>query len=113
MKNVRERKAQRPAFGHVILRKDLAVTRLPEDGIPNHVHCCAQHVEGSDKATVRLDGPASKAPEISKGNKMGGESEESDDATPIDSSTAEPENDFRDNSNESTVALVPVQMWHL
>ena len=50
MKFVRERKAQCPAFGHVILREDLAVTRLPEDGIPDHVHCCAQHVEGSDKA---------------------------------------------------------------
>ena len=82
MKIVRERKAQCPAFAHVILREDIAATRLPEDGIPDHVHCCAQHVEGSDKAPVRLSGPASRAPEISKGDEMGEESEESDDATP-------------------------------
>ena len=84
------------------------MTRLPENGIPDHVHCCAQHVEGSDKTLVRLVGPASKAPEISKGDEMGEKFEESDDATPIDASTAEPEYYFRDNSGESTVALDPV-----
>ena len=39
---------------------------------------------------------------------MGEEFEESDDATPIDASTAEPEDYFRDSLGESTVSLDPV-----
>ncbi len=105
MKIVRERKAHCPAFGNVTLRQDLAVTRLSEDGIPDHVDCCAQHVEGTDKVPVSLDGPVSMAPEVNQGNAMGKEFEESDDATPIDVSTAEPEDYFRDSLGESTVDL--------
>ena len=39
---------------------------------------------------------------------MGERSEENNGATPIDAFTAEPENYFRDNLGESTVALDPV-----
>ena len=76
MRIVRERRQQCATFAHVSVREDLAATRLPEDGVPEHVQCCMQTVEGVDRAPVRLLGPASRAPEMSREEEAGDESEE-------------------------------------
>ena len=54
-----------------MLREDEAQTRLPEDGVPPHLQCCAQAVEGSEQAPARLVGPASGAPEVSQNDEAG------------------------------------------
>eukprot|EP00969_Alexandrium_andersonii_P028173 1229217-Alexandrium_andersonii.AAC.1 len=64
MRIVRERKEQCPVFVHVELREDEARTRLPTHGVPEHILCCAQEVEGADKAPSRLAGPVTRAPDI-------------------------------------------------
>ena len=75
MKIVRERKAECATFADVTLREDEAETRLPDDGVPEHIQTCVQHVEGSDKAPVRLQGPASRAPELGTIEEAGEDSE--------------------------------------
>ena len=37
MRIVRERKQQCPAFANVVIREDEAATRLPADGVPEHI----------------------------------------------------------------------------
>jgi hypothetical protein len=66
MQIVTERQLQCPAFSNVKVRHDLASTRLPVDGIPEHITACATQVSGSERAPMRLDGPASKAPDSGK-----------------------------------------------
>ena len=109
MQIVRERKAQCPTFANVVLREDEAATRLPEDGVPEHLQCCTQHVEGSDKAPVRLLGPASRAPELSTIEQAGENSEshsDGDDGSPADDAAAQPDvTGEHDNAAENTVAL--------
>ena len=75
MRIVRERKQQCATFAHVSVREDLAATRLPEDGVPEHIQCCMQSVEGVDRAPVRLLGPASRAPEVGREEEAGEDSE--------------------------------------
>ena len=60
---IRERQQQCPAFMRAVIRDDAAETRLPSHGVPDDVFCCAQEVAGSQHAPVRLQGPASRAPE--------------------------------------------------
>ena len=62
MQIVTERQLQCPAFKDIKVRRDLAETLLPLDGIPEHITACATKVHGSEHAPMRLDGPASKAP---------------------------------------------------
>lgn len=40
MRIVRERQQQCATVARVSVREDLAATRLPEDGVPEHVQCC-------------------------------------------------------------------------
>ena len=47
MRIVRERKQQCATFAHVSVVENLAATRLPEDGVPDHIQCCMQLVEGA------------------------------------------------------------------
>ena len=66
MQIVTERQLQCPAFNNIKVRPDLATTRLPVDGIPEHITACATQVSGSEHAPMRLDGPASKPPDSGK-----------------------------------------------
>ena len=50
MRIVNERKQQCPAFAHVAVRPDLASSRLPVEGVPEHIIACAHEVEGSEKS---------------------------------------------------------------
>jgi hypothetical protein len=63
MQIVTERQLQCPAFSNVKVSHELAIARLPVDGIPEHITVCATMVPGSERTPMRLDGPASKAPE--------------------------------------------------
>ena len=55
MRIVRERKRQCATFAHVsVCDEELASTRLPENGVPEHIRCCMQEVDGVDRAPVRL-----------------------------------------------------------
>ena len=63
MELARQRKAECPSFLHTVLREDVAATRLPERGVPEHLLNCTQLVDGADKAPVHLSGPAGRAPE--------------------------------------------------
>ena len=76
MRIVRERKQQCPVYANVVLREDLADTRLPAHGVPEQIACCAQEVDGSEKAPVLLQGPATRAPEVGNNEQAGDESEE-------------------------------------
>ena len=94
MRIVRERKAECPTFANVVLREDEAATRFPEDGVPEHLQCCTQHVEGSDKAPLRLLGPVSRAPEISTIEEAGEDSEshsDGDDGSSADDGATQPD----------------------
>ena len=112
MRIVRERQAECPTFANVVLREDEAATRLPEDGVPEHLQCCTQHVEGSDKAPVRLLGPASRAPELSTVEEAGEDSESHSDGdagpTADDDDTQPEVTGEHDLAAENTVALDPV-----
>ena len=88
MRIVRERKQQCPAFANVVVREDEADTRLPSHGIPDHVACCAQEVDGSENAPARLTGPASRAPDVGKEEGAGDESDAGDDS---DDASEDPE----------------------
>ena len=81
------------------------MTRLPEDGVPEHLQGCTQHVEGSDKAPVRMQGPASRAPELSTIDEAGEDSETSsdDDESTTANRTDEPAVEcIYDNAHHST-----------
>ena len=79
MRIIEERKLQCPAFSHVQVRQDLAATRLPRVGVPDHIFACAREVDGSERAPVHLQGPASRAPETSRDDEAGDASEEHSD----------------------------------
>ena len=84
MQIVPERQQQCPAFRHVKVCPELAATRLPDNGVPEHITACATQVSGAERAPMRLDGPASKAPELGKADagetaSEDSNSEESDD----------------------------------
>ena len=72
----RQREAQRATFAHVVLKEEEAKSRLPSDGVPEHISSCIQFVEGSDEAPVQLIGTASRAGEVSRAEEAGDESEE-------------------------------------
>ena len=55
MQIVTERQAQCPAFNNIKVRGDLATTRLPVDGVPEHITACATQISGSEHAPMRLD----------------------------------------------------------
>ena len=61
-----QRTKECPVFANAIVKEEEAKTRLPEQGIPEHIRKCVQHVDGEDKAPVRLSGPASRAPALGK-----------------------------------------------
>ena len=106
-----QRKQECATFAHVTLREDLATTRLPEDGIPEHIRCCTQHVDGADKAPVRMSGPASRAPELGKDDEAGEESDRGEGVVDDDqdAGAAQPGVEYvHDNVAESTIALDPV-----
>ena len=107
MQIVRERKQQCATFSQVSVREELAATRLPEDGVPEHIQACLQPVDGADKAPVRLLGPASRAPEMGKEEEAGEQSEEEQDADK--ESEQEPDMAYlHENVAETTVAVDPV-----
>ena len=83
-------------------REDEAATRIPQDGVPEHLQCCTQHVEGSDKAPVRLLGPASRAPELLTIEEAGEDSESHSDGD--DGSTADDGAHQTDVSGEHDIA---------
>ena len=109
MRIVRERKAECATFANVVLREDEAATRLPVDGVPEHLECCAQHIEGSDKAPVRLVGPASRAPEMSTRDEAGEDSESHSDGSDTDDDESQPDGTSEHElTAENTVALDPI-----
>ena len=77
LRRVGERKQQCTAFSHVVVRTDLANSRLPARGVPEHIHACATEVEGADRAPARLLGPSSRAPEIGRDDEAGDASDDS------------------------------------
>ena len=89
MQIVTERQLQCPAFSHAQVRRDLSMTRLPVDGIPEHILRCATEVSGSARAPRHLDGSASNVPEIGKLEDAGQTSSE-------DSTGEESQNDPED-----------------
>ena len=91
MQIVRERKRQCATFSEVSVREDLAATRLPEDGVPEHIRACMQPVDGADKAPVRLVGPASRAPEVGRDDEAGEGSEEEQEADKDGESARQPD----------------------
>ena len=52
MQIVTERQIQCPAFSKAIVRHDLATTRLPLDGIPEHIIACATQVSGVENTNA-------------------------------------------------------------
>ena len=106
MRIVRERKAECATYAHVVLREDEATTRLPEDGVPEQLQHCTQHVEGVHRAPVQMKGPASRAPELSTIEEAGEDSES--DADDQDALPAEPSEDPTDSIAECTVAVDPM-----
>ena len=76
---VRQRAKECPVFAHVRIREDIADTRLPERGVPEHILACAVEVEGAQHAPARLDGPAARAPERGRHDEAGDESDDVDD----------------------------------
>ena len=115
MQIVRERKQQCATFAEVSIREDVAPTRLPEDGVPDHIQACLQPVDGADKAPVRLLGPASRAPEVGRDDEAGDESDEEDEsaeqkATDKDGeSPQQPDMAYlHENVAEFTIAVDPV-----
>ena len=72
----RQRQAQHATFARVALKEEGATSRLPSDGLPEHISSCVQRVQGSDQAPVQLIGPASRAAEVSRAEGAGDESEE-------------------------------------
>ena len=57
IKIVRERKQCCPAYSEVVICEDEARTRLPNNGVPEHIAACAQEVDGSEKALCDYNGP--------------------------------------------------------
>ena len=109
MQIVRERKQQCATFSQVSVRDELAATRLPEDGVPEHIQSCLQAVDGADKAPVRLLGPASRAPEVGKEEEAGEESEEEQEADSDGAPAEQPDLAYlHENVAETTVAVDPV-----
>ena len=91
------------------VRDELAATRLPEDGVPEHIQSCLQPVDGADKAPVRLLGPASRAPEVGRDDEAGEESEEEQEADKDGESAEQPDMAYlHENVAETTVAVDPV-----
>ena len=82
MRLVRERKQCCPVFSNVIIREDEAASRLPTDGVPEQIASCALEVDGVEKAPARLQGPASRAPEVGKNDEAGDVSEEGSESDP-------------------------------
>ena len=71
MRIIEERRLQCPAFSNVQVRHDLAAARLPRVGVPEHISACARDVDGSERAPVHLQGPASRAPETGRDDEAG------------------------------------------
>ena len=72
MRIIEERKLQCPAFSNAQVLHDLAAARLPRVGVPEHISACAREVDGSERAPVHLQGPASRAPETGRDDEAGG-----------------------------------------
>ena len=102
MQIVTERQQQCPAFNHVSLRHDLALTRLPVDGVPQHVSACATQISGSEHAPMRLEGPASKVPDSGQLDDGGHTSSEDSGSEKCDS---EPENASLTCGAEASIAV--------
>ena len=51
MRIVTEHKRQCPAFSNVTVRHDLATTRLPDHGIPDHITSRATEVSGAERSS--------------------------------------------------------------
>ena len=76
LKIVRERKQHCPVFADVsICKDDLASSRLPEHGVPEHITACALEVDGSENALVKLEGPASRIADAGRQQEAGDESD--------------------------------------
>ncbi len=109
MQIVRERKLQCATFSEVSVREDVAPTRLPEDGVPDHIEACLQPVDGVDKAPVRLLGPASRAPEVGRDDEAGDESDEEKETDKDGEAAEQPDMAYlHENVAEFTVAVDPV-----
>ena len=106
MKIVRERKQQCPAYSSAVsCDAAQAAARLPAHGVPAQVSACAQEVEGSQNAPVRLQGPASKVPDVGKLPDAGGESEEESESDHAHDATVAEEHL---QAAEVSIALDPV-----
>jgi hypothetical protein len=105
MRIVKERKLVCPVFAHAVIDEALAATRLPVNGVPEHILHCAQEVEGAENAPVRLDGPASRAPEISRNEEAAEESDsDPEEADAIQNAAAEAHFEVE----EASIAVDPV-----
>ena len=78
----RRRQKECPVFAHAIVREEEAKTRLPQDGVPEHLRKCVQYVQGASKAPVRMSGPAARAPDVGNNEEAGEESDQSDGPRP-------------------------------
>ena len=97
----RRRQKECPVFAHAIVQEEEAKTRLPQDGVPEHLRKCVQYVQGASKAPVRMSGPAARAPDVGNNEEAGEESDRSDGPCP-----------FTGALQQSTLtSMVPCHRW--
>ena len=105
MRIIEDRKRQWPVFSNVQVRHNLAASRLPDVGVPEHITVCAQEVDGSERAPTHLHGPASRAPETGRDDEAGDASEEHSD----DKDCGEKHRDGPgDDEAEASIAVDPI-----
>ena len=105
MRIVGERKLQCPAFANVKVRQNLAPSRLPHVGVPEHITACAREVGGSEQVPVRLRGPVSRAPKRGRDEEAGDESEEDSECDDCEENAG---NFECDDAAEASIALDPI-----
>ncbi|MCP4965331.1 MAG: hypothetical protein GY926_08845, partial [bacterium] len=107
MKIVRERRLQCPVFSNVVICDEReAESRLPAHGVPTQLTACLQEIDGSENAPVRLQGPASRAPDVEKHEDASSETEEDSACEPVHAATTAEEHL---EAAEVSIAVDPVQ----
>ena len=105
MRIIEERKMQCTAFSNVQVRPELAATRLPCVGVPEHITACARKMDGAERAPVRLQGPASRAPETGRDDEAGDASEEHSDCSDHEDTHRDA---LEDDVAEASIAVDPI-----
>ena len=107
MKLVRRRQRECPAYKDATVNEEASNTRLPVDGVPEHLEHCVQQIEGLENAPVQLSGPASRAPERGMLEEAGEASEESSEMEGDEETTQQQESPSLEeaNANVSTASI--------